>query len=513
MINLQKGNTTRFVSTILCAGLAVIINYMISMALTPYITKTMGTDAYGFISLAKTFSQYATVFTAGLNSYAARFIALAHHKKDTDAEKKYYSSVFYANVFLSVIILIIAAFLVVFLERIIKIPTHLINDVKILFLLNFVNFLVLATGTCFSVYGHINNKLALTNIIKIIAYISEAIVLVLMFAILPAKLYYVGIALLLSSICIFILNAYVSHKDMPELEIKHKYFSFKAVKELVLSGIWNSINSLGNILNTGLDLLITNLMLTAVAMGRLSIVKTLSTIFVTLFQTVTSPWQPILLKKYSSGNIHGTVSNFKQGIKITAFFSSLLFAGLIAYGLPYFKLWTPGENTSMLYNLTVVTLLGMLIEGTTFPLLYTYTLTLKNKLPCFVTIGSGLLNVIGMYFMLKFTNVGIYSVVITTSILAWMVYFIFTPIYTAHCLKIKWFTFYPTILRVLIASLICLSICFGMSLIYMPTSWIGLIFSAGVCVIVCAPIYILTVASKVELKNLTNKIIRRKNRV
>ena len=510
---MAKGNTTRFLSTIACAGLAVVINYLISLALAPYITETLGTDAYGFISLAKTFSQYAIIFTGALNSYAARFISIAHHKGDTDAEKKYFSSVFYANVILSAFILLIAVFVIVFLEQIIQIPTHLVGDVKALFTLNFVNYLVLSTGTCFSVYGYIQNKLALTNLVKMCSYLLEAIVLVCLFRFLTGKLYYVGIALLVSSLCIFMLDTIFCKKNLPNLEIRRRHFSLKAVKELVLSGIWNSINSLGNILNTGLDLLITNLMLTPIAMGQLSIVKTLSTIFVTLFQTVTSPWQPILLKKYSTGDTNGTILGFKQGIKITAFFSSLLFAGLIAYGIPYFKLWTPGEDIHLLYSLLIVTLFSTVIEGAAYPLLYTYTLTLKNKLPCFVTIASGLLNVAGMYAMLKFTNIGIHSIVLTTSVLAWCVYFVFTPLYTAHCLNVPWYTFYPTLLRVLFAAMLCTGICLTVAWLWSPTTWLGLICSAVICAVVCAPIYALAVATKDELKIIISKLTGRKSEV
>lgn len=55
--------------------------------------------------------------------------------------------------------------------------------------------------------------------------------------------------------------------------INVKYFSFSAVKDLFVSGIWNSINSIGNLLNSGLDLWISNLMLSPTSMGELSIVK------------------------------------------------------------------------------------------------------------------------------------------------------------------------------------------------------------------------------------------------
>ena len=52
--------------------------------------------------------------------------------------------------------------------------------------------------------------------------------------------------------------------------------SFSKIKNLLKNGIWNSLNQLGNELNSGLDLLISNLMLSAVAMGQISVVKNIA---------------------------------------------------------------------------------------------------------------------------------------------------------------------------------------------------------------------------------------------
>lgn len=56
-------------------------------------------------------------------------------------------------------------------------------------------------------------------------------------------------------------NYYIYKKYTPELKIRRKSVSFNAIKKLVVNGIWNSINSLGNTLNSGLDLIVTNLWL------------------------------------------------------------------------------------------------------------------------------------------------------------------------------------------------------------------------------------------------------------
>lgn len=42
------------------------------------------------------------------------------------------------------------------------------------------------------------------------------------------------------------------------------------------------------------------------------------------------------------------------------------------------------------------------------PIYYVYTLTLKNKLPCWITIAGGFLNVVSMYVLLKYTQMGVY---------------------------------------------------------------------------------------------------------
>ena len=72
----------RMLMTILTSGIATILSFLISFSLTPYITNKLGVEAYGFVTLAKNFTQYATIITIALNSYAARYITVSYHKND-----------------------------------------------------------------------------------------------------------------------------------------------------------------------------------------------------------------------------------------------------------------------------------------------------------------------------------------------------------------------------------------------------------------------------------------------
>lgn len=92
-----------------------------------------------------------------------------------------------------------------------------------------------------------------------------------------------------------------------------------------------------------------------------------------------------------------------------------------------------------------------------YPLYYGYTLTVKNKIPCYVTVLSGFLNVARMYILIKYFNAGIYAVVLTTTILTWLVNFVFNPMYLSHCLNVKLTTFYPTLIRHIVSSVALLT--------------------------------------------------------
>lgn len=87
----------------------------------------------------------------------------------------------------------------------------------------------------------------------------------------------------------FLAAIWMFHNMTPELKVERKLFSMDAVKKLVGNGIWNSINSLGVTLNSGLDLLVTNLLLTNLQMGQIAITKTIASIFSSLEAMLCQP--------------------------------------------------------------------------------------------------------------------------------------------------------------------------------------------------------------------------------
>ena len=496
--------------TILVTGDAFAINYLINFFLTPYVTENIGTDAYGFVTLARSFASYAMIITIALNSYAARFITVEYHRNNIYVANIYYNSVFFADLLLGSLIFVASILFSLKIEFFLDIDARLVDDVRVLFVLVFLNLWINTSGTALQVAAYIKNKLDVIGIARSASYIAEALLLIGCYTFFPAKVFFVGIGMIVATMTITCSNFYVAKKYTPELNIDKSLFSPKAVKKLVVYGVWNSLNSLGNTLNNGLDLIVANVMLSAMAMGQISIVKTVFAIFSGVYQLIAQPFQPIFLKDYAAGNKHELMKNLKLSMKISGLISNLIFAGFFALGLDYFRLWIPSQDSNLMYQLTLLATVTCILEGPIYPLYYIYTLTEKNKIPCLITIAGGILNVIGMYSLIKYTSVGVYSIQITTAVIMLFISGVTNPLYMAHCFGEKLFVFYPIIGRNVLSCGVMMVIMKIISSTMKTTTWISLIIVALVCVLIGSLIHVLIVFS-IEEKAKFLKIFQHKN--
>ena len=452
----------------MCTFLVSIISFMV----TPIVTGSVGIEAYGYVTLAKNFTSYANILMTALNSYAARYISVSYHKKEKEKFNKYVNTVLFADIFISAIVCLIGLIVVVYLENIIQIPPDLINDVKILFFLTFVGFFLSTCTTVFAATAFVKDKLDVYNGIRILGYFVEILILIYCFKSFNPKVWYVSLASVATASITLLGSILMMRRYLPEVEITRKYYSKDAFNTLVKNGIWNSFNSLGNTLNSGLDLLITNIMLTATGMGQISIAKTISNVVFQLYSVIAQPFQPQLLKKYSESRKMELIHTLISSMSVCGLATNVVFAGFVAIGVQFYKLWIPTEDILQIYKFTVIALLPCLTEGCVYPLYYIYTLTVKNKVPCIITIIGGLLNVISMYLLIKYSDLGPYAVLITTAVIMNIINFITNPLYMCKCLGIRKRTFYPQILKNLISATVAVfAMYFFVKILPPATNW------------------------------------------
>lgn len=460
----------------------ILVHTFTGFFLTPRITNELGVEAYGFASLARNFVSYTSIVMIAINAFAARYLTISYKKNNYNKFKEYYSTIYIGNVCLAGVLTIISFFCIWKLEYIISIPAYLVSDVKLLFIFIFLQFFVSTLANIYGLTGYIKDKLHWIQVVNTISYVIDIVAILLFFWIASPVVWYIGLVSLIVSIFVLLGNICVKTKWLPHVKPKVSEFSFLSLKKLLLNGIWSAVNSLGNTLNSGLDLLISNLMLSAVDMGQIAIAKTFLTITSAITSTAAKAFHPTFLKDFALDSMTELLRDLKFSMKICAMPTNIIVVGFCALGIPFLTLWVPDQDIYTLYYLIILAFLPSLAEGPMYPLYFINTLTLKNRIPCFVTIIGGVVNVGAMYVLLRNTDLGAYAVLLTTAIIMCFINLIFNPIYLSFSLGVKWFTFFPGVLRNIVSIIVCTACTMVISkLLPAVTSW-GKLFSNGIVI-------------------------------
>lgn len=496
--------------------LASIITYVISLLigffLSPYIVKNIGVDANGYIGLANNFVSYASLITIALNALASRFVTISIHRNNSEEANKYFSSVFFSNAFLSLIISVIGVIVVVFLDSFIDVTNELLPDVRVLFSLLFINCALSTLGSVFSIAAFSRNKLYLNSLSAIGGSAIRIICILVLFGFFNPKLFYVGFASLFQTLFYLAMNMFYTKKLLPEIKLSKRCFDFKMVKNLLSGGIWSLINRLGQILMDGLDLLITNVFINATSMGILSLSKTIPGTISGIVGSVVNIFSPNFTILYAQGKKEELLKSIKQSMKIMGVLTNFPVVILVICGKDFYRLWQPTVDADVLYRLSLLGCACIVISGGINCLYNIFTLVNKLKANSIVVIVSGLLSTLTVYILLKTTSLGVYAVAGVSTVYSILRNLVFTAPYGAKCLNLKWYAFYPDIIKPVLYVFASCAVCFFTISKLTANSWILLIIKGCITLAVTLVIGYFIVLGKSDrelIKNIISSKIKK----
>jgi len=463
--------------------IAFILNIGINFFLTPYIVGSIGVEAYGFVALGANFIGYVSLVTIALNSMAGRFITIEIHKENWEAANTYFSSVFIANIIAIGVISIPSILFIFFVDQIINVPEQLLRDVKILFVLLFMGFIVSILLSTFGVATFVKNKLYLQSLRKMEATFIQAIILLILFICFEPVVSFVGFAGLIAGLYMLYFSVYYTNKLLPEIKIRKAHFNYIAVKELISSGIWNTITRLGLLLLDGLDLLIANMFISVAAMGTLAIAKTFPSLTISLVGIIAGVFMPDFTRLFALNKSEDLLKAIKNSMKLLGIVISLPLAILVSFGYDFFSLWVPTQDARLLQILSILTIATIIVSGPINSIYGIFTVTNKLKANSMILIFTGLLNVAIVFILLKTTSLGLYAVAGVSSVLGILRNLFFTAPFGAKYLDLKWYTFFPEIAKAVIAFLIASSIGLSINYFFDVNDWFGLFLFAGITAI------------------------------
>lgn len=443
----ERSDSFRTAVNIISSIGVLTLNICISFFLSPYIIRTIGVEANGFVNLANSFIAYADLVVTALNAMAARYITLAYVKKDYSKASLYYNSVFWGNLIIAGVLLVPATILIVRLELFVDVPDNILLDVKILFALAFFAFFARTVAPNWDCGTTVTNRMDRSSFASIIASVIKCTLLVCMFSVLAPHVWYVGLAVAVSSLFLLGAQGYNTHTLTPELHIKIKkpLCSFDALRELVGSGIWSSAAIAGNTLMSGLDLLVCNTYLGATLMGILSVSKSIPNILVTFSETIRGAFGPELTIAYAKGDKANISNCMVRSIKVSSVLVTIPTAGIIVMSDALYRLWIPSQDAKLLQTLTSLAILRYIVCSGVQNLNSVFVTVNKVKINSFALIITGAVSIGFTMLLIVCTDLDLFAVAGVSSIVMIIKDLCFMVPVTTKLLGLKWNTFYPQV--------------------------------------------------------------------
>ena len=484
-MNRKKRNMAFNTTINLISGIGVMItNICISFFLSPYIIENIGIEANGFVSLANNFVAYADLVVTALNAMAARFITIAYVKEDYKKANLYYNSVFWGNWLIVAVLLIPAICLITYLQMFVEVPSDILFDVKVLFTLVFLGFFIKTAAPNWDCGTYITNRMDRTYVPNMVTALFRCVFLFCIFTIWTPRIWYVGLSSTIVTLVNLAVAGYNTHTLTPELKIRLKkpICSWKVIKELVGSGIWNSLASAGNTLMNSLDLLVCNMFIGATEMGVLSLSKSLPSIMSTFSETMRGAFGPELTIAYAQGDKEKMLSCLRRAMKIMSVAVNIPAAGIVVMSDALYRLWVPSQDAGLLRTLTVLAVLNYLVTSGTAVMNNVFITANKVKINSIALLITGGASIFITFLFVKFTSFGIYAVAGVSSIVMIIKNVVFMLPVTSKMLGFKWYQFYPLVGTAVLSSAMIIVVGIIVRLVVPINSWLmffGVCFCIG----------------------------------
>lgn len=479
-LSLNQQSALNIVGSIVVVGINTAINFLLS----PFIVDHLGVEANGYITLANNFVSYIALVTMALNSMYARFILIDYRRGNQQSANEYYSSVLIGDWFLAALFLVPMVLFVIFIDSIINVPANFLSDTKILFAIVFLNYLVPLCLPQWVTATYCTNNLYLRSFRNAVASVVRAVAIYLLFSLFVPHSYYVAVAATLMSVVSLAMDYAFYKKLMPELRWSVRDFRIKKVWELVSSGIWNTISQCGNLLLEGLDILIANIFINPVASGVLALSKVVPNMITQITGTVATTYGPRLTYLYADGKLQEMEHEIKNDISIVSALSNVPIGVFFVFGIDFYSLWVPSQDAHELSLLANLTLAGLLFAGISQCFINIFGIVNKLKLNSLVVVGTGLLNVLIVYILLKITSLGVYAIAVVSSIITILRLFCFTAPYSARCINASSWRFCGYLLKGACYAVVPIVIGLLVKLIPISNTWFSLIGEMGVVAVI-----------------------------
>ena len=487
----------RFVPNVAANTGTFAFNVLVGLWYTPYLIRHLGVGSYGLIPLITQVVGYLAIVTVALNSAVGRYITIDLERGNHAEANRYFNASFFGSLALVAVMVIPAGFATYHIDKLISVPAGQETQVRWLTGCVVAVFFLSALLTPFGIATYCTNRFDLRNAVSIAEYLVRVGVVVACFALLSPQLWQVGLALVGATLVSGGLTLGLWRRLMPMLRVSISDFDIRAVGKLASFGGWVAVNQVGAILYLAVDLIVVNRMFGPVAGGRYAAALQWSGLLRSLTGVVATVFGPTMLYIYARNDFDGLVSYARRAMKLTGLAIALPIGLICGLSGPLLGTWL-GPGFVGLAPLMSLMTIHLSVNLAVTPLFAVQTATNRVSVPGIVTLVMGAAN-LGLALLLAGpVGWGLYGVAAAGAIMLTAKNLVFTPIYTACCLKRSPLVFFRQMFGTTSATIVTAVSCYGLARLVDLSGWFRLGTAAAAVSLVYLAIVLLTLVTADE---------------
>lgn len=464
----------RLIVNLAANTLDFLLTVLVGIWLTPYLIRHVGVAAYGLIPLTKNVMPYLALFTLVVSAALGRFLTSALDRKDYDEANRIFNTSFWGSVAVLLVLLGPCLWLSFHADWLFAVPAGQERAAAWLLLAIVGVFYLTTLSGAFSISSFCQNRLALMNVVNILSTAARVAVIVVLFTVSTPSVLHVGVALFISTVLTCLGAVRIWRKLTPMLELRPSWFSLTTLRELAGFGSWVVVDSIGTILALSTDLLVVNRLMGAEATGRYAAIGIWSAFLSSFASVVASVFAPTMLLLYSRKDLAGLIDYARRAVRFVGLVMAIPIGLICGLARPLLKLWLGDEFVPMAPLMALMTC-HLCINLAVLPLFNIQVATNHVRIPGIVTCLFGLLSLALALLLAGPVGWGLYGVAAAGAIALTLKNLIFTPIYAARILGLKWSTYCYGIIPVAGATLGLAALGWAVVSFFPIYSWLGLI--------------------------------------
>lgn len=487
--------------------LALVLNILLGLVVVPFYIAKIGVDGYGIIALATSFSSYLSIITIAIDAAVGRNFTLAMRKDDHATSNAIYSSSIISATLLIVAILPLIAWFLYKIDSIISYQGYAVGEMRWVFIAIITSFVLTFIRGLFLVPAFASNKIYIQRIIAILEIVVRTALIFLLLNT-SANLSMIGIAFFLASLVSFAGALIWIIRKYPFLKLRIASFDKQIVKYVASMSFWLVINQIGTLLFINIDIILLNHYYGPTATGEFSTVAQWHTLLRSFAGVFVAIFTPVVYKYYAEKDFNNLLKFSRYSVVAMGAVLAVPIGIIVAYSDVILKLWI-GEKFVHFYPLMILLTGHLIFNLSVLPILSINAVYNKVKTPGLTSFFCGILNLVLGILIIKYFDLGIYSVAIASAILLTLKNLIFSPTYAARILNQSFWFYYPSIGRGMALFLWVLLMSWCCRHFLVPGSWATMCLSGLIIGTVSLPFAWFVTLNK-EQRLLIEKLIRRR---